>query len=118
MAPPVVDSLGAASPHGRYWPAFFAAFFVMLVAIRVFICWVYDRTGSVRLAQLLHACSTGSLVLLSPTHVSAGQESLWYLSYAALLWTGIAAAIVAARLPLARLPGHPTAQVQSQLSWH
>jgi uncharacterized protein len=57
---PVVDSLGAASPHGRWWPEFFAAFIAMLAAIRVLIAWTYTRTGSLRMAQLLHASSTGS----------------------------------------------------------
>jgi len=36
----------------------------------------------VLLAQLLHASSTGCLVLLSPLSVSPAQESLWYGCYA------------------------------------
>ena len=51
---PVVDSLGAASPHGSYWPEFFAAFIAVLAAIRVLIAWtgpravatVWSRAGS------------------------------------------------------------------------
>src|SRR5690348_7803239 len=48
---PVVDSLGAASPHGPYWPEFFAAFIALLAAVRVLIAWTYVRTGSLRMAQ-------------------------------------------------------------------
>jgi len=62
---PVVDSLRAASPHGRYWPEYFAAFIAVLAAIRVLIAWTYVHTGSLRMAQLLHASSTGFLVILS-----------------------------------------------------
>jgi membrane protease YdiL (CAAX protease family) len=83
---PVVDSLGAASPHGRYFLEFFAAFVAMLVALRALIAWLYTNTGSIRLAQSLHASSTGFLVVLGAGGVSAGQEVLWYAGYAAVLW--------------------------------
>ena len=83
---PVVDSLGAASPHGRYWPEFFAAFVVTLVGLRALIAWAYARTGSLRLAQLLHASSTGFLVVLSAPRVTPGEEAFWYFLYAAVLW--------------------------------
>jgi membrane protease YdiL (CAAX protease family) len=92
---PVVDSLGAASPHGSAWPLFFGAFAAVLVATRVLIAWLYANTGSVLGAQLLHAASTGSLVVLSPSAVSPEQEALWYLAYAVLLW--IVVAVIVAR---------------------
>jgi hypothetical protein len=62
--------------------------------MRVLIAWVYSNTNSVLLAQLLHASSTGSLVIFSPPRVTAAQESLWYAIYAAALWL-IVAIIVA-----------------------
>jgi membrane protease YdiL (CAAX protease family) len=83
---PVVDALGAASPHGVAWPAFFASFAVMLVALRVLIAWLYSNTQSVLGAQLLHASSTGSLVVLGAPAVSPEQEALWYLAYGLVLW--------------------------------
>ena len=75
---PVVDSLRAASPHGRYWPEYFAAFIAVLAAIRVLIAWTYVHTGSLRMAQLLHASSTGFLVILSAPRVAPAQEAFWY----------------------------------------
>src|SRR5262245_60151738 len=51
---PVVDYLGAASPHGAYWLPFFLAFVAILMPIRVLIAWVYSNTGSVLLTQLMH----------------------------------------------------------------
>ena len=54
--------------------------------MRVLIGWMYINTKSVPLAQLMHASSTGSLVMLSPPRVNACQEVVWYLVYAAALW--------------------------------
>jgi membrane protease YdiL (CAAX protease family) len=90
---PVVDSLGAASPHGRYIPAFFAAFMTLVVALRVLIAWLYNRTGSLLMAQLLHASSTGFLVVFSAPAVTPAQEALWYFLYAAVLWAVVIAVI-------------------------
>ncbi len=83
---PVIDFLGAASPHGQYWLPFAASFILAMIAVRVIIVWVYSNTSSILLAQFIHVISTGSLVVLGPNAVSAAQEALWYLLYAALLW--------------------------------
>ena len=83
---PVVDSLGAAAPHGRFWLFFFLAFIAVVTAIRVLIAWIYSNTQSLLLAQLMHASSTASLVILRPSHVSASQEAVWYAVYAVFLW--------------------------------
>jgi uncharacterized protein len=87
---PVVDYLGTSTPHGSYWFPFFLVFTVAMTAIRVLIAWVYSHTNSVLLAQLLHASSTGSLVIFSPPGVTAAQETLWYAIYAAVLWLVVA----------------------------
>jgi membrane protease YdiL (CAAX protease family) len=108
---PVVDSLGAASPHGRYWPEFFGAFVAMLVALRVLIAWVYTNTGSLRMAQLLHASSTGFLVVLGAPRTTAGQEALWYLAYAGVLW---AVVIVVVALQGSTLAGEPRIRRRGQ----
>ena len=83
---PVIDYLGAATPHGKFWLPFLLAFAGAMTAMRVLICWVYANTESVLLAQMLHASSTGALAVFSPAHVSAGEEVLWYGVYAVLLW--------------------------------
>jgi hypothetical protein len=87
---PVVDFLGAATPHGRSWLSFFLAFTAVMTAIRVLICWVYANTQSVLSAQLLHISSTSSLVVLSPPRVNPAQEVTWYLLYALTLWLVVA----------------------------
>ena len=91
---PVVDYLGAATPHGAWWLPYFLSFAVAMSAMRVLICWVYSNTGSVLLAQLLHASSTGALVVFSPA-VSPAQECAWFGAYAVALW--VVVAVVVAR---------------------
>lgn len=90
---PVVNFLGAASPHGSAFWAFFLAFAGVLVAMRVLMVWVYTHTESVLLAQLMHASSTGCLVVFSPPHVTPAREALWYAVYAVVLGL-VAAAVV------------------------
>jgi hypothetical protein len=85
----VIDYLGTATPHGNFWLAFFLAFAAAMTAMRVIVGWVYMHTGSVLLAQLLHAVSTGSLVVFSPPNATAGQEAFWYAVYACMLWLAV-----------------------------
>ncbi len=119
---PVVDSLGAASPHGAAWPAFFASFVAVVTALRVLICWIYDNTSSLLLAQLLHASSTGFLVVLGAPRVTPGQEALWYALYAAVLaLVGLVAVSVQGRalgpsnLAPRRSPSEAQAQAPGQV---
>jgi membrane protease YdiL (CAAX protease family) len=83
---PVIDFLGAASPHGPWLSAFFLSFMVVMSAMRIIIAWVYSNTGSVFICQLMHITSTGSLVILGPATVTPWQETLWYGVYGAILW--------------------------------
>jgi uncharacterized protein len=97
---PVIDFLGAASPHGKYLAAFFATFALATTAMRVLICWMYMNTKSVLLAQLMHVSSTGALVIFSAPQATPGQEATWYGVYGALLCVVVAvvAAVCSRRL--------------------
>jgi membrane protease YdiL (CAAX protease family) len=96
---PVIDYLGTATPHSAYWWPFFLAFAAAMIAMRVLIAWLYSNTKSVLVCQLMHVCSTGSLVIFSPPRVNAAQEAFWYASYAAALWlvVGLLAVFYGAR---------------------
>jgi len=91
---PVINSLGTAVPHGAYWLHFFLAFAAAMTAMRVLISWLYAQTRSVLLAQLMHAGSTGSLVVFSPPAANAPEEAFWYAAYAAVLWLLVAALLL------------------------
>jgi membrane protease YdiL (CAAX protease family) len=94
---PVINFLGVATPHGDYWFAFFLAFSTAMTAMRVIICWIYTYTKSVLLAQLMHICSTGSLIIFGAAHLTAAQEALWYGVYGVALW--VVVGIIALRNP-------------------
>ncbi|HEY2581245.1 MAG TPA: CPBP family intramembrane glutamic endopeptidase [Mucilaginibacter sp.] len=86
---PVIDFLGAATPHREYFLLFSLSFIAILTAMRLIMGWVYSKTNSVLLAQLMHVISTGSLVIFGPSKVSPAQETLWYGLYAVLLWIAV-----------------------------
>jgi uncharacterized protein len=94
---PVVDALGSAAPHGSALPVFAAAFGFALVGLRLFIVAAYESTGSLVLAQAIHASSTASLVVLGAQHVRAVQEALWYGVYGLVLWSVAIALLVKRR---------------------
>lgn len=102
---PVVDYLGAAAPHGLYWVPFFLTFVAMVMAVRVLLGWIYSNTGSILLAQLMHASLTVSLATFDPVGVSPAQETLWYAVYAAVLWIVVAVVVMRYGQRLVRQPG-------------
>jgi membrane protease YdiL (CAAX protease family) len=116
---PVVDSLGAAAPHGAYWLPFFLAFIAAMTALRVLIVWVYTNTNSVLLAQLLHASSTGSLVIFGAAQTTPAQETFWYALYALTLWVVVAIVVHACGKELVRRT-RPVASASgaTSLSWY
>jgi uncharacterized protein len=87
---PVINFLGTASPHGRDWPTYFLSFIAVMTAMRVIIAWVYQNTESLLLCQLMHICSTGFLVVFSPSPLTTSQEPVWYFAYAFALWMIVA----------------------------
>ncbi len=87
---PAINYLGASAPHGRYWSLFFVAFTVAMIAMRALIVFLYENTGSLLLAQLMHISSTGALVVFSPP-LNSVRESLWYFVYGGTLWLVVAA---------------------------
>jgi uncharacterized protein len=83
----------------------------MLVAFRVLMVWVYDRTnGSLLLAMLMHASLTSCVRILSPLP-NEGVSLLTYdLVLAAVLWAVVGAVAVANGGRLTR-PGKPSAGI-------
>jgi membrane protease YdiL (CAAX protease family) len=89
----LADFLGSSVQLGHYWLPHFVAFVVAMTATRVLMTWVYQHTGSMLLAQLMHASSTGSLAALGPVGLAPADETLWFAVYAALV-SGVAVAVV------------------------
>ena len=91
---PVIDFLGAASPHGNFFTPYFLSFIAVMTAMRVLIVWLYSNTKSISLCQLMHISSTGFLAMFSPSNVKASQETSWYLCYAIGLWIVVGIVVI------------------------
>jgi membrane protease YdiL (CAAX protease family) len=89
----MADFLTASGVRGAYWLPHFATFVVSMTAMRVFVVWAYANTGSLMLAQLLHASSTGFLAVLVPLSLSPAQETQFYAAYSVVLWGAVAAVV-------------------------
>lgn len=82
--------------YETYWlPRFIVMWMVAMVAMRVILVWIYTNTGSLLLAQLTHASSTGFLLIFGPSPISPANEVLWWAIYAVVIW--LAAASILAR---------------------
>ncbi len=102
--------LWEAGTYGVYWlPRFIAMWFVAMMAMRVLLVWIYSNTGSLLLAQLAHASSTGFLLILSPSPISPANETLWFAVYAVILWIPAAIVIMRFGKTLMRQPPQDTA---------
>ena len=76
-----------------------------LTAYRVLLVWVYDRTGSLLLAVLMHASLIAStLFLLAPAAMAGVVYVTWSLALAAAFWIAVAAVAVADGGQLTRPP--------------
>ena len=89
-----------------------ATLFILLVgwlpAYRVLMVWVYERTGSLLVAMLMHASLTFSTLSVAPLVISGVALLTYQLVWAALLWVFVGAVALAQgghlsrRLPLRR----------------
>jgi membrane protease YdiL (CAAX protease family) len=90
----LADYWGTAIEYGDLWLPYFLEWIVALTAYRVLIAWVYSHTGSLLLAQLMHATFTGGQALLEPAAASATERLLWYGAFAVALWIVVAGVFV------------------------
>ena len=89
--------VGIASSSTIVPPAVFLAvlLFSWLVAYRVLMVWLYDRTQSLFVMMVMHSLIVfGSLVLV-PQSLSAERVATFDIAFAALLWLAIAAVAIA-----------------------
>ncbi len=98
----LVNWWGSGTATGAFSVSLFLLQFVfyatVLPAFRVLMVWVYDRTGSVLVAMLMHASLTGSdPLILTPTNLPWTGIVTWRLVVAAVLWTAVAGLAMALR---------------------
>jgi membrane protease YdiL (CAAX protease family) len=81
--------------------------FTFLPAYRVLMVWVYNRTGSLLVAMLMHVSLTASTLILQPLDVAGMRAVTYDLVLAAALWLLIAALATANGRQLSRSPLRP-----------
>lgn len=67
----------------------------LLPAFRVLMVWVYDRTGSLLVAMLMHASLTASTMIVEPPGISGVSLLIYDLVSAVAMWGVVAAVAVA-----------------------
>jgi len=67
---------------------------VAFTAYRMLIVWAYHHTGSLLLAQLMHAGFTGGQVLLAPTLTPSISGLLWYAAFSVSMCLVVGCVIV------------------------
>jgi membrane protease YdiL (CAAX protease family) len=103
------DFIGNFNTMQMEWLPYFLGFSIFIVALRIIIVWIYENTGSLLLAMLVHAFSTGSLGILVPTANSSATWPVFYGVYAAGLWVIVV-------MILLRYREHMTGQHKSLLA--
>ena len=81
----LADYWGNAGAYGALYPLRGLLWVVTLTAYRVLMVWVYSKTASLSLMQLMHAGFTGGQALWEPP-LAPTAYLLWYGSFAAALW--------------------------------
>lgn len=69
----------------------------ILSAYRILMIWVWDRTGSLFIAMLMHASLTAMSIILGPSATPGKMAITWNLIMAATLWIVVAAISVITR---------------------
>jgi len=76
--------------------------FSFLPAFRVLMVWVYDHTGSLLVAMLMHASLTAGMLILQPVAMAGVTLLVWLLAFAAAWWVVVAVVAAANRRQLSR----------------
>lgn len=74
----------------------------ILPAFRVLMVWVYDQTGSLLVAMLMHASLTASTMIVEPRGISGEALLIYDLASAAAMWGVVLAVAVALGCKLTR----------------
>jgi len=86
----LADFWGNYAAFGLLYVPHFLLWVVALPAYRILMVWAYNHTGSILVAQLMHASFVASQGILGPSAASARDNLLWYAVLAVSLWVVVA----------------------------
>lgn len=84
--------IGSAAGAGTFpLPIYIAVLlFSFLPPFRIIMTWVYEHTGSLFIAILMHASLDVCWMLSMPNALTGQQRVVWYIAWAAVLWLVVA----------------------------
>jgi membrane protease YdiL (CAAX protease family) len=99
---------------GDTWATLYAPRYLLwciaaFTAYRVLMSWAYSHTGSLLLAQMMHASFTGGQALLMPALTPSATGMAWYVIFAGALWVAVAIVVAAERVTRPALALTPVA---------
>jgi uncharacterized protein len=94
----------AALPLALYLPLAFFSLVAQLTAYRVIMVWVYDRTGSLLVAMLMHASLSANTIFIFTPRATGVSFLTYQWVLAAALWVVVTAVAVANGGQLSRQP--------------
>ncbi len=99
--------LAGTSSWAVFVGGFVVFYLVALPAYRVLMVWVYDRTGSLLVAMLMHAVLSASTLILQPA-TPGTHQLIWNTLLSLALWVIVVAVVAAGRRVAAHRPlgGH------------
>lgn len=102
------ETVAGTLPLSIYLPLILCTLLVgSLVAFRVLMVWVYERTDSLLLAMLMHVSLTASVRILTPVPNVGVSLLLAEFVLASVLWIVVGIVAVANRSQMPRQPFHP-----------
>jgi uncharacterized protein len=100
-----IRTTSGALPIAIFLPSSVLVFLVgQLLAYRVLMVWVYERTESLLVAMLMHASLTASTLILVPPAIAGVANLTLSLAYAATAWAVVAGVAIANRRPISQRP--------------
>jgi membrane protease YdiL (CAAX protease family) len=79
------DYLGGVDLYKTLYYFHFFLWIIALTALRFFIIWIYNHTGSLLLPIIAHASFTGSQLILTPSSLNGAETILWYSVFVVVL---------------------------------
>ena len=79
------DYLGGVDLYKSLYYFHFSLWILALIALRFFIIWISNLTGSLLLPILTHSSFTGSQLILTPSTLNGAETILWYAVFVVVL---------------------------------
>jgi membrane protease YdiL (CAAX protease family) len=82
----LADAWGSMSFYKDLYVLHFFLWILALVALRVILSWIFNKTSSLLMAVFTHASFTGSQFMSTPANLTAAESIAWYAVFVLGLW--------------------------------